>query len=165
MRNLGILTAAAALVAMMGFGGTAKAEIDLSFDPGQLVGYWHFDTNAGNTNALDGSVNTNDGTLTGDATRDVGALPPVPNNTNSLSLGTTTRGSMQTAGGSGAINLTGDYTVAAWFKTSTTSTTMDIVSVHNAAGTKHGLLAEVRSDGKLPCSGETTRREQRQATL
>ena len=56
---------------------------------------------------------------------------------------------MQTAGGSGPIDLTGNYTVAAWFKTSNTTDTMDIVGAHNKAGTTFGLLAEVKTNDKL----------------
>lgn len=46
MKNLGTIAGAVALAAVMGFSGAAQAEVVYSFD-GDLVGYWHFDTNAG----------------------------------------------------------------------------------------------------------------------
>ena len=142
MSKIVTLTAAAAFALAVGFAGTANAGLT-----DDLVGLWNFDTNSGTDPALDGSVNSNDGTLTGDATHDTSVLPPIPNNTKSLSVGGT--GSMQTPGGSSPIDLTGDYTVAAWFKTDTGGIDMDIFGAHNAAGTKFGLLAEVRTDGTL----------------
>lgn len=88
MRRPASFAAVAALVAALGFVGTAKADFTFPFDT-DLVGYWHFDTNAGTANAVDGSGNVNVGVLQGDASRSTD-IPASPNNTNSVVLWTAT---------------------------------------------------------------------------
>ena len=79
--RLATLTAAAALAAAFGLSGVAKGEITFPPDT-DLAGYWHFDTNAGTADAVDGSGNGNDGTLTNSATRSTD-IPGVVSNVNS----------------------------------------------------------------------------------
>lgn len=74
MRRPASFAAVAALVAALGFVGTAKADFTFPFDT-DLVGYWHFDTNAGTANAVDGSGNVNVGVLQGDASPAQTSLP------------------------------------------------------------------------------------------
>ena len=60
MRQLALLTAAAALAAVMGINGSAWAQVLYTFD-GDLVAYWSFDDQ--NDPTGDDSGNMHDGTL------------------------------------------------------------------------------------------------------
>ena len=113
MRKIVTLTAAAALVVAFGFAGTAKADFTFPFDGTDLVGYWHFDTNAGTADAVDGSGNGNVGSLLNTATRNTD-VPDIVSNTNSVELDGTD--DTVQIGDDSALDVTGTLTLAAWVK-------------------------------------------------
>lgn len=134
MRQLVTLTAAAAFAVAFGFAGTAKAEVTFPFD-GDLVGYWHFDTNAGAVDAVDGSGNGNTGDLKGDATRSVD-IPDLPNNTNSVDLDPTANvDDFVEIDDDATLDVTGALTLAAWVKIDAdTNTHQGVVAKWNSPG-------------------------------
>ncbi len=117
MRKLLTLTAAAAFALAVGFGGTAQGKEGFPFDAGNLVGYWHFDKNSGTAVAVDGSVNTNDGSLLNGADRSID-VPDLPSNLNSVELEGGSNDHVS-VGDPAALDLTGDLTLSAWINVDT----------------------------------------------
>ncbi len=118
MRKLGALTAAAAMVAVVGFSGAARAEIVFPFDVDLMV-YYSFDDDSNGALAPDNSANTNDGTISG-AVYDSGELAPVPGNVNSLSCDGTD--DTVFASDDGTLTPSADaVTIAAWINVDSTT--------------------------------------------
>ena len=115
MRKPGLLTAAAALVAVMGFSGTAKAEVFFPFDT-DLVAYWPFDDqNFPTEDAAPAGTETDDGSFNGGAAYQGGVdLPPVAPNTDALELDGS--GDFVDASDSADLDQASSFTVAAWVK-------------------------------------------------
>ncbi len=110
--------------------------------PGGLVGYWPFNEGSGST-ALDFSGNGNAGTLNNSPTWSSG---------NSCKLSdclTLNSGSQQYVSMSASTDPTGNFTLVAWFKTSSGSGTPPIV-YHGYSSTQTGYLLHLNS-GKLEC--------------
>lgn len=128
MRKLGLLTAAAAIAAVMGFGGTAKAAIEFTFD-GDLVAYWPFDTPADATpdDEAPSDAVDDDGTFNGGAGYEGGTdLPPVPANVDSLEVDGT--GDFMSASDSADLDITGPITLSAWINPSSLGAFQEFIS-------------------------------------
>lgn len=119
MKNLGTIIGAAAFAAVIGFAGTAKAEVTYSFDD-DLVGYWHFDTNAGAANAVNDGSTTTDGVMNGDSTRSATVPAVLANNTNSVALDGT--GDFVEVAHDAGLDVTTAYTLGAWVNVDDNST-------------------------------------------
>lgn len=118
MRKLGVITTAAALAVVIGFGGAAKAEVFYSFD-GALVGYWHFDTNAGADNAVNDGSTATLGVMNDGATRST-TIPTISNNTNSVELDGTD--DFVSVAHDAGLDVTSLYTLSAWVNVDDIST-------------------------------------------
>ena len=153
MRRLATFAAVAALLAVFGFAGTAKAEFTFPFDT-DLVGYWHFDTNASTANAVDGSVNSNVGVLEEDATRSTDT-PAIPNNSNSVELDNPDSlppdliGDAVKIADDAALDDTGGLTLAAWVKRDSTADRRVIISKFNPSTDQRSYQLRFFSDSTL----------------
>ncbi|RPH47607.1 MAG: LamG domain-containing protein [Planctomycetota bacterium] len=127
-----ILACSLALVALVGRDSSAKApmarQASLIIPVPNLVGYWSMDSATG-TLVEDGTLNMNDGALSGTAAISTAQFSTVPaDNPASLSLPANAN-SLLTVPDSASLSVTGQLTVAAWIRPTTP-----------AGGTQKGII-------------------------
>ena len=148
MRKSAALTAIAAFLMAFAFGSPANAEFSFPFD-GDLAGHWSFDTNTGSADALDDSVNSNDGKLFNSATRSTD-IPDTVGNVKSLDL-TQGANAFVTLGDPSELQFTsGDLTIAAWVKPTATNTIDHIFARRDpACSATIGYILVLQADNEM----------------